>query len=266
MTEIDHPTIICPRCDGSGLMSDNDAVPCQPDGTIVGDRRFTEAPDSVRSIETCWSCNGLTVRKRHGAYASAATAQRGIANRTAERCTYCEATGHMLRLRVLRKCWDCSGQGRMPIYVPGGVLPEPFSHCDRMATVVAEAFAGIVNLHVTTKPTLSWGEANMGLGSVYTVVDYGDRWKACRERLLAQDQSAIDIAAIFEPLKAEIREHLAKDRIQWVKILDRESRVMASDLVIFLTPNGYTVKAANVAQAKPLLPPTYTDEVLDAPM
>lgn len=262
-------TITCPNCEGSMLEPQHDAVPCQPDGTIVGEHDFIEAPGSERSVETCWTCKGFKVTSRASGsyYKTAATAQRAIEGKKARGCTTCHGTGHKLRLMVMRKCYTCSGVGEVPLYQPGGVLGEQWSRCDSMVPVVADVFAHTVNLHVSLKSSLTWGEANLGLDGVCTIVDYGDRWKAARARLMAQpDPEHADLDVVFEPLKAEVREKLAQDRIQWIKVIDRETRAMAADLVIFLTKNGYSVKAANVAQARPILPPTYTDAVLDRPI
>lgn len=262
-------TLPCERCSGTTKEEANNAYPCDAEGNIVVEP--TSEIVSLGAIETCWSCNGFLVTKRHGAYKTEAMARQGVAKRTAHRCTHCRQTGHMRRVTELHSCWACSGQGEVPTYVPGGVFDaERWSRCDNMSPAVAADFAARVTLHVNIKASLTWGESHLGLGGLYTTTDYGRQWQAAKQRLQEVEGLIDDADELFEvafgPLKVEVREHLKNDRIQWTKILDREANVMASDLVIQLTHNGFTVKPVNVAQGRPLLPPTYTDEVLNRPI
>lgn len=269
-------TIPCEHCATTGNMDSPDAVPCAADGTpvdalVTGMALGQEIPHAARSVETCWSCKGFTVRSRGmQPYKTKAIAERMLAARKATPCSTCKMTGYMLRILVWRQCYTCSGVGHLPIYTPGGILGEQWGRHDTMSKAAAEAFAREVNVHMAMRSSLTWGEAHMGLGCIYSTTDYGRAFDACKARHVALDREGMDddavMEAVFGPFKAEVRAKLADDRIQWSSIIDRETRVMTSDVAITLTRNGYTVKAVGVAQALPLLPPTYTPEVLNRPI
>lgn len=260
-------TLPCAKCSGTGIESVPNAFDCDKDGNLTNPERdlpTMTAGAEFGEVYPCYQCNGFLITKRsHGAYKTQAAADAGLARRTGVRCGYGNAHGGFkVRTMVDHKCYACSGQGEVPIYRGGDVLDERFGRCDSMSAECSKVFAETVALHVNTKGGLSWGEANLGLDSIYTIVDYGDRWRAAQK--LAQAGATVD--EIVAPIKADVREHLANDRTQWIKVIDRETRAVATDLVIQLTPNGITVKACNVTQSRPVLPPTYTDAVVNGPM
>lgn len=176
-------------------------------------------------------------------------ALRRLWRRTAERCYSCRGdTGTVVRVELSASCSDCSGTGALPMYGPGHTLSETWERCDNMGKAASAKFAETVRIVVDRGASFTWGDSYLGLGSLWSCTDYGRAWEGTDEAVIAK-----------------IREQLTTGRTQWINVIDAGTRVMADTLVIGLSRNGYTVKAANVAQQLPMLPPTYTDAVLNRP-
>ncbi len=82
---------------------------------------------------------------------------------------------------------------------------------------------------------MSYGESLLGMGCLWSVTDYGDMFK----RLCNTSRG---LYVIEQEIESEIRDHLRKDRTQWIKLLDKDS-IVAGAIVVTVSRNGYTVKA-----------------------
>lgn len=244
-------TIECGKCTGTGVEQHGDAFDCDAQGTLTRETDRERMADGATfgEIYPCTGCNGFRVmRARGGAYKTRANADAGIATRKASECWLCTA-GFRIRTTVNAVCFACSGVGQVPIWAPGDVLPDAYGTCDSMSPESSAVFARDVVIMIERGATMSWGEAHLGLGSLWSCVDYG---------------TAVQMTDVA--LTAVVRDKLASDQTQWIKIIDAETRAATDILVVQVSPNGYSVKAANVGQRRPMLPPAYTDEAMARPV
>jgi hypothetical protein len=104
----------------------------------------------------------------------------------------------------------------------------------------------------------TWNEAYLGLGSIVSVTDYGRVWDA-----MVAAAKADTLDAEVERVR-ELGRKALLDGCQWVK-LTRDDGTLAEGIVVVVHRGGYTVVAANVTE-RVAVPPTYTAEVLNAPV
>lgn len=200
-------------------------------------------PDAGVS-RVCWACNGFGKRGRQGAYKTAA-----LARRYGRTCTVCDGTGVTVWPDTT-PCYDCSHSGTVVLDAhPGEVLPDAVGRCDSIPDAVSATLAAEWNVVVVREDRRqSWGEAFLGLGSVWSCTDYGTAWAATDDTVLAE----------------KVRGELATGRVQWIKIIT-EARVIVPTIVVRLTRGGYSVVGAE-RDERGSLPPTYTDAVLSRPV
>ena len=196
--------------------------------------------------QTCYRCKGFGKSHKNG-YGSYKT--QSAADRFGITCNICDGTGIWINPDTV-DCYECSFYNRGIVVADahvGDILPDEIGICGRipdevMATLVSE-FNFIV---VRDTSGLSWGEAHLGLNSVWSCVDYGRAWES-------NDDEAL-IAKVKEGFNHE----------QWIKITVKETRKICDTIAIKLTPNGYSVVSLATLKQNYSLPPTYTDEVLSA--
>ena len=211
----------------------------------------------------CTWCDGSGVRKLrgHGGYKTAAGAARALANRTGIKCSDCGGTGERVYPEDTH-CYACHDGIVVTSALPGAAWPADCPRGVRYAMGrddVMAAYAAAVNVVVQGQNRAgTWNEAYLGLGSVTSVTDYGRTWDA----LVAAAKSDT-LESALDALRDKARGHLSGT--QWIK-LTREDDTLATDLVVIVHRNGYTVVAANAAPERVALPPTYTDEVLSRPV
>lgn len=197
----------------------------------------------------CYSCNGFKVQpKRGGSYKTAKGAADGITKRTAWTCFSCRGAGTQVTPPD-HECYACRGSGTDVVSAaPGDLLPEDFDRYRHQSSTAAQEYARTVPIVIRRHgdKVLSWGASYLGLGTVWTSTDYGDAFKA-------------DDATVT----AKVREELARGT-QWCKFAGEDRRI-ADTVLVSVTRNGYTVTTAASAEGRPILPPTYTPEVLNRP-
>ena len=229
----------CETCEGAGRIPHSD-----PGGTYG-----------------CTYCDGSGVRKArgHGGYKTAAGAARALANRTGVKCD-CDNGRRPYPDTI--NCWHCSAGVVVVSALPGQAWPEDATSQVRYANgrgEQAKAYADAVTIVVKGENRAgTWNESFLGLGSIVSVTDYGDVFdglvKAAREERLDAE---------VERVRGIARERLAEGT-QWVK-LTRPDGTLATHVVMTVHRNGYTVQAAGTVE-RVAVPPTYTPEVLNAPV
>ena len=231
----------CDLCDGVGTVPHSN-----PGGTY-----------------SCSTCNGHGVAKRggYGGYKTAKTAATALRNGHGRKCTYCDGTGSLTYPLTL-SCYRCDDGKIITSALPGQAWPEDSSRHIRYQSgrgEVAKAYADAVTIVVKGENRQgTWNEAYLGLGSIVSVTDYGTVFdslvKAAREERLDAE---------VERVRGIARERIAEGT-QWVK-LTREDGTLAEAVVITVHRNGYSVQAVGAVE-RVAVPPTYTAEVLNAPV
>ncbi len=209
----------------------------------------------------CSYCDGSGVRKArgHGGYKTAAGAARALANRTGVRC---DCDGGRRRFPDRINCYRCNSGIVVESALPGQAWPADVSSSVRYQSgrgEQAKAYADAVTIVVKGENRAgTWNESYLGLGSIVSVTDYGTVFdgmvKAAREERLDAE---------VERVRGIARERLAEG-CQWIK-LTREDGTLATHVVMTVHRNGYTVQAAGTVE-RVAVPPTYTPEVLNAPV
>lgn len=197
-------------------------------------------------VRACFSCNGFGLRNNRTLRAYATLA---LAKRYGRRCGSCGGSGEFT-WPLTEDCRTCDRTGAVVTDAhPGDTLPDVIGRCDSIPDAVSATLAAEWNVVVVREDRRqSWGEAFLGLGSVWSCTDYGARW-------LAEDDSI---------LAGDVRRELAGGRTQWIKIIT-EARVIVPTIVVRLTRGGYSVVGAE-RDERGSLPPTYTDAVLSRPV
>lgn len=211
-----------------------------PCDTCKGEGRI--AREDAGEVRACFSCNGF--RKTRGAYGGAYKT-KAMADKHGVPCRSCE--DGTWTAPDFNPCYSCHYNPGLDVAVihPGDTLPDAIGHCSNASREVAEKLAAEWEfIPMRFDRGMTWGESYLGLGSVYSVTDYGAAWQ----------QSDAEVVA-------RVRESLSTDRMQWTKIMDKD-RVITKRIVIKITHGGYSV-IGTVDAPMPMLPPTYTPEVLN---
>jgi hypothetical protein len=224
----------------------------------------TELPNEKAGQDRqCGYCNGFGVKKRtgYGPYKTAATAATALARGTGSKCYSCNGVGSTVEPDTTH-CYDCHDGKVVVSAMPGdawGDAPNrvKYSH---MTGAAQDAYRDAVEYRVTIANRVgTWNEAHLGLGSVASCTDYGRRWDECTapgEHNLTR--RAQGIAALVDDVRTTLS-------TQWIQLTTADDTI-ADTLVIELHRHGYTVKAANARTPNFILPPTYTAELLNAPV
>jgi hypothetical protein len=213
---------------------------------------------------TCSTCNGHGVAKRagYGGYKTAANAARALASGHGRECSYCDGKGSLTYPLTLN-CYRCDQGVVVASALPGQAWPEGTSSQVRHQSgrgEQARAYADAATIIVkAANRSGTWNEAYLGLGSIVSVTDYGRVWDGMT-KAAAEDR----LTAEVERVRGIARERLAEG-CQWVK-LTRPDDTLAEVIVITVHRSGYTVQAVDARPERVILPPTYTPEVLNAPV
>lgn len=231
----------CGKCHGNGEHVDSWLFPCNANGELLRkDPRHLENGE-LGEIKPCFRCNGFRVISRNSnqGYKTLRNAQTAIASKKARKCDSCNGGGYQRSAEFMRSCYDCNGKGRIPNWVPGAQWDSEWGSATIRIPNDAE-FASIP-LIVDRGRTMTWGESFLGLGSVYTITDYGDASK--------MDDSV---------LLAKVRKELAGRNPQFTSLLDSNKR-MAAALIVKVSTMGYSLIVPNSDDAamRNALPPTY---------
>lgn len=257
----------CPKCDGTGrTVQGITHFQITPEGVpAVAKRGKGTTPVGEPRVVTCWTCRGLkaadgkTYARYRDSYTSfgepyknASTLKAAITRGKAVVCKECAGVGQMREFDSEIDCYDCNGRGEtVTAFEPGDVMPG-WLKLDRHPTgegLAAYAANVTVQVEFYGDGVLTTGASLLGLGTVYSVTDYG---RALEER----DEAG---------LTARVRESLGK-HTQWTKFVS-EGRVVADIVRVVVTRNGYAVvtEASAESTKRVMLPPTYTADVLNAP-
>lgn len=219
--------------------------------------------DKAQVVDPCWKCKGFGVLRKGGynAYKSQAMADKGKAAKTAERCDICYGKGAFKYVHVEGDCISCSGTGVTPVWVDGNTHVHPDVDLYKYARDFYKEWAKNVTVVVVTDNKWTWADAHLGLGSIVSCTDYG----RMADLLLSEGEDAVKAKVIAD---FEEGRHGGD---QLIKIVDKETRRIANTLAIRVTRGGYSLHAVmidgdevkQVDRTSYLLPPTYTDEVLN---
>lgn len=222
-------------------------------------------PDDEPQIVTCDDCKGLAIdglsRSRYHnewsdygtAYKSPSSLKAAHTKGKATVCKQCSGRGKVVHAPVLRPCHDCDGRGKVLTWDADvdPILPDEVDRCDNASAEFMADWLHTAQVAVVREDRgATWNEHHLGLGSIYGVTDYGARrdWT---------DQQYAD----------EVREALAtRSRPQFIKMIDADTRRFGNTVLITVRNDGHSVKVADVKQNRPMLPPTYTDELLNRPI
>lgn len=252
----------CTACQGTRQDPNaSHGVPMLPDGSswdpaaLPADLTIDTSRD--HSIVKCWRCTGLkgpdgrTYARAgyHGAYKNTAALKAAVTRGTAVLCGQCAGTGQVCLLPYVKACYSCSGVGAFPVWDPDvdPILPPQTGICDHAPTEFIAAWLESCRIEVVRLDRgQTFNEAYLGLGTLWSTTDYGDAARTPDAELIAK-----------------VREQMLTSRIQFITITDRETRRVATHLVITVTRNGYAPRVIDKGQTRPLLPPTYTDDALN---
>jgi hypothetical protein len=190
---------------------------------------------------SCSTCNGHGVAKRAG---------------------YGDGTG-TLTYPLTLSCYRCDNGLVIASALPGQAWPADATRHIRYQSgrgEAAKAYAEAVTVVVQAANRAgTWNEAYLGLGSIVSTTDYGRVWDAM---VKAAADGTLD--SEIETVRGIARKQLAEGT-QWIK-LTREDDTLAEVICITVHRNGYIVQASGARPELLALPPTYTSEVLNAPV
>lgn len=248
-------TMTCSGCNGDKIENNIRVVGANTDLSKYSKLNLTRAV-SYGEIDLtpaiCSSCKGDKYVKAHsaGRYKTPGALRTAQTKRTGEVCHLCDGFGQTITIGLESDCYDCSGNGLVPVYRPGAVFAkrpgykEPkvsnpplmvWSDCDNLDRSVQKDFAARINITAYERD-LNTAESLLGMGCLWSCTDYGTMY----ERLLNTSKG---FATILSEIEAEIRVKLAADRTQWCKIIHPDSNVMTSTIGIQIGRNGYAIKA-----------------------
>jgi RecJ-like exonuclease len=213
---------------------------------------------------TCSTCNGHGVAKRagYGGYKTAANAARALASGHGRECSYCDGTGSLTYPLTLN-CYRCDQGVVVASALPGQAWPADASRQVRYQSArgdVAKAYADSVRIVIKGENREgTFNESFLGIGSIVSVTDYGSVFDAM---VKAAREETMD--AELERVRGIARERLAEGT-QFVK-LTRADDTLAEVILMTVHRNGYTITAVNAKPSNVMLPPTYTESVLNAPI
>lgn len=225
--------------------------------------------DNAGEHRTCSTCAGHGWRKTNGgAYKTQQNMLAGRAKRTAEMCLSCSGKGY----RVVPDDGPCYGpctDGKIVAEAHvGDVLPGEISWDRSIPKPVMATLAAELEIVVSAQNRQStWNEAHLGLGCLWSVTDYGRTWDrlvvAARED--GPEPGVAHLHAVVEAIREETREKLATESVQWIKLMDRDTRVLTDRVVVLLHRGGYSLISQPSIDSgdRAALPPTYTAELLN---
>lgn len=215
-------------------------------GEARGELDPTREPEEVTR---CYKCKGFGYVKMDGynGFANEQTFLRAEKAGKVKGCGVCLMSGWTQYVPVLEECYSCKGRGLRPTWDSSRpILPPEVSDCDNATPEFMRGWLESVTITVNRSGRgLSWGEAHLGLAGFGSCVDYGRSWES-------DDDTLID----------EVVESITKGE-QYIKFIDKRTRIFAPALIIDVTRNGYTILAANVPARLGGLPPTYFPAIFE---
>ena len=170
-----------------------------------------------------------------------------------ETCPTCGGSGRGTRGGARRCKGGCFGSGQIVSRVERALCPAcrgkfvSASQENWTDTAPLEAVQALPIRVVVANRDSTWNERHLGLGSIWSTTDYGQRWDDAKARVMADPNTTTD--EVFAPLVEEVRSQLANERVQACKIVrDRESLVLHDEIVVILHRGGYTVVANTPSQ------------------
>lgn len=247
----------CEDCAGTGHNPHSQrAIPLDDDGEPRLDRLGYEVDTSRQpeGVTECPHCRGHGWLGRNGAYRSPAALKAARTKGTAKVCDQygvgCLGKGTVVYMPILEDCYSCKGAGARPAWdVTRPILPPHVSDCDTATDAFIDAWLADATITVARSGRgLSWGEAHLGFMGLGSCVDYGRSW----------DQT--DDQIIDNVVDGSFLRHT-----QFIKMIDRRTRVVGTVLLIEVTRNGYTVMVVGgpVFASLGSLPPTYFPTVFE---
>ncbi len=193
----------------------------------------------------CFSCNGFG--KIGGKYSTGYKTQAMANKHGNRRCRTCKGSGEYT-FAMTNSCTRCRNGKEISEIHPGDVYPDGFSNCDHLTESVAETLVNEWEFVVSRDGNgLSWAESFLGLRSIWSCTDYGTAWKNSDESLIEH-----------------VKDDLRKRGTQYTNVIDKGSNTIVYRIVIRLTVNGYSVISVGSVTNNPVLPPTYTPELMNS--
>lgn len=237
------------QCSGTGRIPNDNA----------GEHRF------------CHACSGYGVLRADGG--SYKSEQNALSARSPRTCYICQGKGYQI-VADDRPCYGggCTdGKVVVEAHV-GDALPAKIDRTDTIPKPVAAMIAAELDIVVGAQNRGStWNEAHLGLGSLWSTTDYGRTW----DRLVdAAKRDQVDppveprpseLSLTVDSIRQDIREKIATESTQWIKLIDRETRVIVDRVAVMVHRGGYTVVSQPSVDSgnHAMLPPTYTPELLN---
>lgn len=242
---------LCDTCNGSGKrIYDYHGNPSKI-AKSYGDAEYIVFDDQAYDPEPCYVCHGMAYTRRNGiAYKSEAMKNRMLSNGSATKCHHCDNDGMMWKIPAIQKCHDCRAVGFVLVYdSESTIIPDVIDLYGYLDHDFSARWAEEVEIIVErTGKSLSWGESYLGLGSIWSSVDYGNHWEMTDDEVIVS-----------------IRQRLIESGFQLISLCDKTTRMLSRTVVVKLTANGYSLIAAGKTNDSYALPPAY-NLIVDLPV
>lgn len=175
----------------------------------------------------CYTCQGLgMLNSQYHHFAS----ERGMKMaKTRRNCFSCNGKKVITYPEdYLETCWKCQGDGKIVTEAhPGDILPEGIGICNHLKKELWSQLFAEMNLKIVRADRKNtFVESFLGVG-LYSCTDYGKAWSQSDDEVLKY-----------------LRGDIEADSTQWIKIIDRDSRVIAQSIIVRITRDGYSVVAS----------------------
>lgn len=234
------------RCNGTGRIPNDNA----------GEHRF------------CHACSGYGVLRADGG--SYKSEQNALSARSPRTCYICQGNGYQI-VPDDGPCYGGCTNGKIVVEAHvGDVLPVEIDRTGTIPKPVAATIAAALDIVVGAQNRDStWNEAHLGLGALWSTTDYGRTWDrftaAAKGGMVDGSATTTKLHEAIDAFREEVREKIATESTQWVKLIDRETRVIVDRVAVAVHRNGYTVVSQPSLDSgnHAMLPPTYTPELLN---
>ena len=242
----------CNGCDGAGkIESKYHGNPVNLSKTYGGSDEFPVFAERAHSPSTCRNCNGFVFAKKGGyPYKSQKIADSMNKQGKAAKCHHCDNDGLSWIVPAVVKCGACNGTGFQLAYDrESTIIPDIIDIYRHQPLEFTQEWAKDVEIVVSRAiGEMTWGQAMLGIGSIWSCKDYGRLWDSKHE----------DIIKV-------IREELIDNSYQLISICDKASRKIARVVEVRVHRNGYSVVALGKEYNDYALPPAYRS-IIDEPV
>lgn len=242
---------LCDTCDGSGKhIYDYHGNP-QKIANNYGSDEYPVYVDQAYDPTSCYVCDGLAYVKKNGcAYKSVAMRDRMIKSGSAKKCYHCDDNAMSWKIPSVQNCQNCSGTGFTIVYDSESLrIPDVIDIYDYIHESFRDGWVNDVEIIVDRAGgSLTWGEAYLGLGCIWSSSDYGKHWEMADEEVIAS-----------------VRASMAESSFQLISLCDKQTRMLSRTVIIKLTHNGYSLIAAGKRNISASLPPAYYG-IVDLPV